>query len=65
MTCMDYVFPSSHFQSECVSKSEVGLLKNFSQFVVIHIVKGFHIVSKAEVDVFLEFLSFLYDPTNG
>ena len=31
------------------------LLKNFPQFVVIHIVKGFHIVSEAEVDVFLEF----------
>ena len=40
------------------------LLKNFSQFVVIHIVKGFSIVSKAEVDVFLEFPSFLYDATN-
>jgi len=32
------------------------LLKNFPQFVVIHIVKGFGIVSKAEVDVFLELL---------
>ena len=40
------------------------LLKNFSKFVVIHIAEGFHVVSKAEVDVFLEFLSFLYDPTN-
>ena len=40
------------------------LLKNFSQFVVIHTVKGFGIVNKAEVDVFLEFPSFLYDPTN-
>ena len=29
------------------------LLKNFPQFVVIHTVKGFSIVSKAEVDVFL------------
>ena len=32
------------------------------QFVVIHIVKGFSIVSKAEVDVFLEFSHFFYDP---
>ena len=40
------------------------LLKNFSQFVVIHTVKGFGIVNKAEVDVFLEVPSFLYDPTN-
>ena len=30
------------------------LLKNFPQFVVIHTVKGFGIVNKAEVDVFLE-----------
>ena len=37
--------------------------KNFSQFVVIHTVKGFSIVNEA-VDVFLEFLCFLYDPTN-
>ena len=33
------------------------LLKNFPQFIVIHTVKGFGIVNKAEVDVFLE-LSF-------
>ena len=38
------------------------LLKNFPQFVVIHTVKGFSIVNEAEVDVFLEFLCFLYDP---
>ena len=36
------------------------LLKNFPQFVVIHTVKGFGIVNKAEVDVFLE-LSCLFD----
>jgi len=36
-----------------------NLLKNFPQFVVIHIVKGFGEVSKAEVDVFLELLLFL------
>ena len=29
------------------------LFKNFSQFVVVHIVKGFSIVNEAEVDVFL------------
>ena len=38
------------------------LLKNCSQFVVIHIVKGFGIVNKAEVDVFLEFSCFFDDP---
>ena len=40
------------------------LLKNFSQFVVIHTVKGFGVVSKAEVDVFLELSCFFDDPTN-
>ena len=36
------------------------LFKNFPQFVMIHIVKGFGIVNKAEVDVFLE-LSFSFN----
>ena len=35
------------------------LLKKFPQFVVIHTVKGFGIVNKAEVDAFLELLAFL------
>ena len=38
------------------------LLKNFPQFVVIHAVKGFGVVNKAEVDVFLELSGFFYDP---
>ena len=38
------------------------LLKNFPQFVVIHTVKGFGIVNKAEVDVFLELSCFFDDP---
>ena len=38
------------------------LLKNFPQFVVIDTVKGFIIVNKAGVDVFLEFSYFFYDP---
>ena len=38
------------------------LLKNFLQFVVIHKVKGFYIVNKAEVDVFLELSCFFNDP---
>ena len=38
------------------------LLKNFSQFAVIHTVKGFGIISKAEVDVFLELSCFFNDP---
>ena len=40
------------------------LLKNFPQFVVIHTVKGFGIVNKAEIDVFLEFSCFFDDPTD-
>ena len=40
------------------------LLKNFPQFVVIHTVKSFIIVNEAEVDVFLEFSCFLYDPVD-
>ena len=39
------------------------LFKNFPQFVVIHIVKGFGIVNKAEVDIFLELTCFFNDPT--
>ena len=38
------------------------LLKNFPQFGVIHKVKGFDVVNKAEVDVFLELSCFFYDP---
>ena len=38
------------------------ILKNFPQFVVIHTVKLFDIVNKAEVDVFLELSCFFYDP---
>ena len=37
------------------------LFKNFPQFVVIHMVKGFGIVNEAEVDVFLELSCFFND----
>ena len=40
------------------------LFKNFPQLVVIHIVRGFSVVSEAEVDVFLEFPCFFYDSTD-
>ena len=36
------------------------LFQNFPQFIVIHTVKGFGIVNKAEIDIFLE-LSFFFD----
>ena len=37
------------------------LFQNFLQFIVIHTVKGFGIVNKAEIDVFLELSCFLGD----
>ena len=40
------------------------LLRNFPQFVVIHPVKGFGVVNKAEIDGFLELSCFFYDPTD-
>ena len=38
--------------------------KNFLQFVVIHTVKGFSVVSKVEVDIFLELSRFFNDPAD-
>ena len=40
------------------------LLKNFPQFIGIHTVKGFGIVNKAEIEVFLEFSYLFYDPVD-
>ena len=40
------------------------LFKNFPQFVMIHSVKGFGIVNKAEVDIFLELPCFFDDPAD-
>ena len=40
------------------------LLKNFPQFVVIHIVKSFSVVNKAEIDVFQELSCFFNDPVD-
>ena len=41
-----------------------NFLKNFPEFVVVHTVKGFGIVNKAEVDVFLELSCFFHDPVD-
>ena len=38
--------------------------QNFPQFIVIHTVKGFGIVNKAQIDDFLELSSFFYDPVD-
>ena len=58
--------------STCIQISqEVGkvawyshLLKSFSQFILIHTVKGFGIVNKAEIDVFLKLSCFFHDPVD-
>ena len=40
------------------------LFQNFPQFIVIHTVKGFGVVNKAEIDVFLELSHFFSDPAD-
>ena len=40
------------------------LFQNFPQFIVIHTVKGFGIVNKAEIDVSLELSCFFHDPAD-
>ena len=40
------------------------LFQNFPEFIVIHTVKGFSIVNKAEIDVFLELSCFFDDPAD-
>ena len=52
------------FRRRQVRWSGIFVSKNFLHFVVIHTVKDFSVVNEAEVDVFLEFSCFLYDPTN-
>ena len=44
--------------------SGIPISHNFPQFIVIHTVKGFGVVNKAKVDVFLEPSCFYYDLTN-
>ena len=65
------MFDSNCCLLTCIQISQAGqvvwyshLLNNFPQFIVIHTVKGFSVVNEAEVDVFLEFYCFFYDPTN-
>ena len=40
------------------------LFQNFPQFIVIHAVKGFGIVNKAEIDVLVELSCFFHDPVD-
>ena len=56
----------------CIQVSQVAgqvvwysyLLQNFPQFIVIHTVRGFDVVNKAEIDVFLELSCFFNDPAD-
>ena len=58
-------WPAHRFLRRQIRWSDIPIsFKNFPQFVVIHTVKGFSIVNEAEVDVFLKFSCFLYDPVN-
>ena len=41
------------------------LFQNFPQFIVIYTVKGFGVVNKAEIDVFLELSCFFHDPADA
>ena len=41
-----------------------NIFKSFPQFVMIHTVKGFSVIIETEVEAFLEFPCFLYDPGN-
>ena len=57
-------WPAYRFLKRQVRWSYSHLFKNFPQFVVIHRVKGFAIVNKAEIDVFLELSCFFDDPVD-
>ena len=56
-------WPAYRFLRRQVRWSGISF-KNFPQFVVIHTVKGFSVVKEAEIDIFLEFFCFFYDPVN-
>ena len=56
--------PTYRFLRRQVRWSGIPISLRIFQFVVIHTVKGFHVISETGVDVFLGFCSFFYDPTN-
>ena len=45
-------------QSQLIQRYLIDLLKNFPQFIMIHMVKGFRVVNKAKIDVFWNSLAF-------
>ena len=67
----EQLFPNCCFLTHIKVSQETGklvwysqLFKSFPHFVMIHTVQGFSIVGETEVDVFLQFPCFLYDPAN-
>ena len=57
-------WPAYRFLRRQIRWSGISISKNFPQFVVIHTVKGFHVVNEAEVYIFLELPCFLHDSMN-
>ena len=57
-------WPAYTFFKRQVRWSAIPICFRIFQFVVIHIVKGFGMVNRTEVDVFLEFCCFFYDSTD-
>ena len=57
-------WPAYKFLRRQVRWSGISISLRIFQFVMIHIVKGFSTVNEAEIDVFLEFSCFFYDPTD-
>ena len=56
--------PAYRFLKRQVRWSGITISQNFPQFIVIHTVKGFGIVNKAEIDMFLELSCFFDDPAD-
>ena len=57
-------WPAYRFLKRQVRLSDISISQNFPQFLVIHTVKGFGIVNKAEIYVFLELPCFFNNPTD-
>ena len=58
-------WPANQFLKRQVRWSGIPISQNFPQFIEIHTVKGFGIVNKAEINVFLELSCFFYDPADA
>ena len=57
-------WPAYRFLKRQVRWPGIPIFQNFPQFIVIHTVRGFGIVNKAEIDVFLELSCFFHDPVD-